>query len=185
MNTSGGLAWWPFEGSFNDRMGIYNGYSPTSLPSFATGYIGQAAFFNTSVPQTMFTPFIPLTNVSFTVEAWIKPTAYPYSSDHSIVGLCPSQTTNYCLHINIRNQKLYFGFYYNDAAGVTLIALNQWVHTAFVFDISTMTQTIYLNGFQDGQTTVSSSLLVTSGAFTIGINEGVNLPNNHYEVRRG
>ena len=65
-----------------------------------------------------------------------------------------------------------------------MIALNQWIHTAFVFDSSTRKQTIYLNGFQNGQTTVSSVLLVTSGNFTIGTNEGVVIPNNYYQVRR-
>jgi hypothetical protein len=131
----------------------------------------------------MYTPFIPLNNISFTVEAWIKPTGYPNPSDFSIVGLCPIRTTNYCLHINIRNQKLYFGFYFNDVQGGTTILLNQWIHAAFVFDATVNNQTIYLNGFQDGQNTVSSVLRVTSGNFTIGTNEGVALPYNYFQVR--
>jgi hypothetical protein len=182
IDTSGGLAWWPFDGSYLDNTGVYNGYPSPNLPTFVTGYIGQAASFNASVTQAMYTPFIPLNNVSFTVQAWIQPTGYPNPSDHSIVGLCPSQTTDYCLHINIRNQKLYFGFYFNDVPGTTIILLDLWVHTAFVFDISTMQQTIYLNGFQDAQGTVSSALLVTSGNFTIGTNEGVVIPYNYYQV---
>lgn len=138
--------------------------------------------FNASVRQAMFTSFIPLNNVSFTAQAWIKLTGYPNPSDYSIVGLCPSQITNYCLHINIRNKKLYFGFYFNDVQGGTIITLNEWIHTAFVFDISTMSQTVYLNGFQDGQASVSSPLLVESGNFTIGTNEGVALPHNYFQV---
>jgi hypothetical protein len=148
-----------------------------------TGYIGQAASFNASAKQAMYTTFIPLNNVSFTIEAWIQPTGYPNPSDHSIVGLCPSETSDYCLHINIRNRKLYFGFYFNDDPGATIILLDQWVHTAFVFDVSTMQQTIYLNGFQDGQHIVSSALLVTTGNLTIGTNEGVVIPYNYYQVR--
>ena len=120
--------------------------------------------------------------MSFTVEAWIKPTGYPNPSDFSIVGLCPSQTTNFCLHINIRNTRLYFGFYFNDVAGATVIQLNKWVHTAFVFDVTTLRMTVYLNGFVDGQGTLSSSLLVKSGNFTIGTNEGVVIPNNYFHV---
>jgi hypothetical protein len=148
-----------------------------------TGYLGQAASFNVSAKQAMFTSFIPLNNVSFTVEAWIKPTGYPNPTDFSIVGLCPSQTVNYCLHINIRSTKLYFGFYYNDVQGSTVILLNQWIHVAFVFDATIRQQTIYLNGYQDGQNTVSSVLLVRSGNFTIGTNEGVVVPNNYFQVR--
>ena len=184
INNSSGLAWWPFDGSYLDNYGVYNGYSSPNLPTFVTGYIGQAASFNVSALEAMFAPFVPLTSISFTVTAWIQPTAYPNPSDHSILGLCPSQTTNYCLHLNIRNQKLYFGFYYNDVPGTTTILLNQWVHTAFVFDISNMQQTIYLNGVQDAQGTVTSALLVTAGNLTIGTNEGVVIPNNYFEVRQ-
>jgi hypothetical protein len=183
IDSSGGLALWPFDGSYIDIISGYNGFSSPNLPTFVTGYLGQAAAFNASITQEMFTPFIPLNNVSFTVEAWVKPTGYPNPSDHSIVGLCPAQSTDYCLHINIRNQKLYFGFYFNDAQGGTVILLNQWINAAFVFDVTTKIQTIYLNGFQDGQHTSTSALLVESGNFTIGTNEGVSVPDNHFQVR--
>ena len=149
---------------------------------FVTGYLGQAASFNASAQQAVYTPFIPLNNVSFTVEAWIKPTGYPNPIDHSIVGLCPSDIINHCLHINIRNKKLYFGFYYDDVQGGTEILLNQWIHAAFTFDVTTKIQTIYLNGFQDGLNNASNVLQVTSGNFTIGTNEGVNFPNNYFQV---
>ena len=151
------------------------------LPSFVTGYLGQAASFNQSGNQAMYTPFIPLNDNSFTIEAWIKVTGYPNPSDHSLVGLCPSQTTNYCLHFNLRHKKLYFGFYYNDVSGSTQVPLNQWVHVACTYDKTIKQQTVYLNGYQDGQGTVSSNLLVQSGNFTIGTNEGVVIPNNYYQ----
>jgi hypothetical protein len=183
INTSDGLAWWPFYGSYLDSTGIYNGYPSPNLPTFVTGYIGQAASFNASAKQAMYTSFIPLNNVSFTVEAWIQPTGYPNPTDHSIVGLCPSATANHCLHINIRSKKLHFGFYFNDARGTTTILLNQWIHTAFVFDISIKKQTIYLNGIQDGAAYVSSAFAATSGNFTIGVNERVVTTTNNFQVR--
>lgn len=181
-DSSGGLAFWPFEGDYTDVVGGYNGYSSPNLPSFVTGVFGKAIYLNQSATQAIFTPYIPLRNRSFTVEAWIKPTGYPNPSDFSIVGLCPSQTTNYCLHINIRNTKLYFGFFFNDVQGGTIIQLNQWIHATFVFEVTTQVMTIYLNGVVDGQTTLSSSLLVMSGNFTIGTNEGVVIPNNYFHV---
>jgi hypothetical protein len=183
INSAAGLAMWPFDGSYVDVVGGHNAISSPNLPSFVTGYIGQAVSFNASAKLAMFTSFIPLDSVSFTVEAWINPTGYPNPSDYSIVGLCPSQTTNYCLHINIRNTKLYFGFYYNDVQGGTTISLNKWIHVGFVFEVTTKVQTIYLNGIQDGQASVSSALLVTAGNFTIGTNEGVVLPYNYFQVR--
>jgi hypothetical protein len=183
IDTSSNLAWWPFDGSYNDQTGIYNGNPSASPPTFDTGYIGQAALFNSSVPQRIVTPFIPLNNVSFTVTAWIKPTAYPNPVDHGIVGLCVNNTRGFCLHIVIRSQELYFGFLSDDVRGNTAIELNEWVHTAFVFDASTRKQTIYLNGIQDGQDTANSTLRTTFGNFTIGFSERVRSPNNSFQVR--
>ncbi len=148
-----------------------------------TGYLGQAASFNASAQQAMYTSFIPINNVSFTVEAWIQPTGYPNPSDLSIVGLCQSTTLNDCLHLNIRSGNLYFGFYADDARGATNISLDQWIHVAFVFDATALTQTIYLNGFQDAKRNTTGFLLVTSGNFTIGTNEFILIPYNYFEVR--
>ncbi|CAF0712116.1 unnamed protein product [Adineta steineri] len=171
INSSSDLALWPFDGSYNDTTSGYNGSPSLNQPTFVTGYFNQACSFNTSAKQALYTSFIPLNNISFTIETWIKPTGYPNPTDHGIVGLCPIEAGNRCLHITIRNTKLHFGFYSNDCEGSTTISLNQWIHTAFVFDLKTKIQTIYLNGFQDGQNSGSSALLVTSGNFTIGMNE--------------
>ncbi|CAF3941742.1 unnamed protein product, partial [Rotaria sordida] len=181
VDSSGDFVQWPFDGSYIDIMINRNGTPSSNQPAFVTGYFGQACSFNASVKQSIYTSFIPLNNVSFTIEAWIKPTGYPNPTDHSIVGLCPSQSTRRCLHINIRNTKLHFGFFSDDLQGATTISLNQWIHIAFVFDATRKQQTIYLKGVQDGQASASSALLMTSGNFTIGTNEQVNVPNNYYQ----
>ncbi|CAF3924944.1 unnamed protein product [Rotaria sordida] len=181
VDSSGDFVQWPFDGSYIDIMINRNGTPSSNQPAFVTGYFDQACSFNASVKQSIYTSFIPLNNVSFTIEAWIKPTGYPNPTDHSIVGLCPSQSTRRCLHINIRNTKLHFGFFSDDLQGATTISLNQWIHIAFVFDATTKQQTIYLKGVQDGQASASSALLMTSGNFTIGMNEQVNVPNNYYQ----
>ena len=173
---------WRFEGSFNDATNTYNGTPSANPPIFVNGYVGQAASFTASAQQAIYTPFIPIHEISFTIEAWINPSGFPNPTDASIVGLCPSQRADYCLHVNIRNGKLYFGFYYNDLAGATTITTGRWIHTAFVFDVGAMTLTIYLNGVMDGKTTVTSALLVSSGIFTIGTNQGVALPQNFFQV---
>jgi hypothetical protein len=131
----------------------------------------------------MYTPFIPLNNVSFSVEAWIQPTGYPNPSDHSLLGICESTSTDYCLHLVIRNKQLYFGFYGDDLPGVTTLLLNQWVHVAFVFDVTTKEQTIYINGFSDASHTANNALLVKGRNVTIGTNEMINTPNNFFQVR--
>ncbi|CAF3398117.1 unnamed protein product [Rotaria sp. Silwood1] len=181
IESSDGLAFWPFDGSYVDIVGNYNGIPSLNLPTFVPGYLGQAASFDASLQQAMYTSFIPLNNVSFTIEAWIKPTGYPNPRDHSIVGLCPSKIVDRCLHINIRNKKLYFGFYFDDIQDVTTIPLNEWIHVVFVFDLTTKVQTIYLNGFQDVQSTALHSFEGESGNFTVGINQGVDFPYSYFQ----
>lgn len=173
---------WPFEDSYDDKAGIYHGYPSLNLPLFTTGFIGQAVLFRAEEQNAIYTSFIPLHEVSFTFEAWIKPMAFTNPTDDSIVGLCPSQIEDYCLHINLRNRRLYFGFYYNDVEGTTTVELDRWTHIGCVFNMPEKTLTVYLNGQVDGVAQVTSPLMVTSGNFTIGTNEGVALPDNFFEV---
>lgn len=183
INPSGGLAYWKFNGVYDDSFNIYNGIPSTNLPPFVTGYFGQAVSFDPSLKEAIYTPYIPLKNSDFTIEAWIQVTGYPNPKDNSIVGLCPLKLNYHCLHFHLRREKLHIGFYYNDVAGVTEIVLNRWVHIACTYDKTIKQQTVYLNGYQDGQGTVTSDLLVSSGNFTIGTNEGAEIPDNYNKVK--
>ena len=55
-----------------------------------------------------------------------------------------------CLHLLIRQQKLYRGFYGNDLAGIIRLVASKWYYIAFVFDSVTRTQSIYLDGILPG-----------------------------------
>ena len=176
------MAFWPFDNSFIDRTGAHNGITLQNSPTFAAGYVRQAALFDASAHQGFYTSFMPLNNRSFTIQAWIQPTGFPNPGDHSIVGLCPIQTTSQCLHANIRSSRLYFGFYYNDLRGGTTVVLNRWIHATFIYDAVERTQTIYLNGFRDAQSTGSNILDVTSGNVTIGYNQNVDPSQNYFQV---
>lgn len=169
---SGYLARWSFDGTLNDINNIYNATSYNN-PSFVTnGYVNQALFFDASLIQSLSAPYIPLAYTSFTVEVWLNPTLFPNLIDHSILGLCPSATPNQCLYLLIRkinsNYYLYFGFFADDCHGNTSLTLNQWIHAAFVFDITTLTQSIYLNGILDNSCTASSPIMASTGSVTIG-----------------
>lgn len=183
FNSTGDLAYWPFDGTYDDVISSYNPVSFANLPTFVSGYVGEAVLFNASAKQAIFTSFIPLYNRSFTIEAWIKPTGYPNSKDHTIFGLCKTSTTNYCLHLMIRYEKLYLGLLANDASGTTNITLNQWSHIAFIYDFSTKTESVYLNGFKDGQKNPADPFLATDGNVTIGMHERISVPGNNYQVR--
>ena len=183
INQSNEIARWSFDGTLDDSISGYNPISSLNLPTLTIGYLGQAALFNASAQQSIFTPFIPLYNRSFTIEAWIKPTGYPNVKDHSIVGLCPTYSSHICLHLMIRYQKLYFGFQNYDQSGTTNLIIQNWYHVAFVYDYVTTQQTVYLNGFQNGYRTGFPGFLAFTGNFTIGTNTGVSTPSNYYEVK--
>ncbi len=51
---------------------------------------------------------------------------------------------------------------------------------AFVYDYSTLTQSIYVNGILDGSSTARGPYKGTTGDFTIGKNV-VNFPNNYWD----
>ena len=91
-----------------------------------------------------------------------------------MVGMCDSSTKDRCLHLIIRGNSTFFGFWDDDCSGSTIINVNQWYHFAFVYDYAALTQYIYLNGYLDCQHNTSGPYLGNSGSITIGAN------NNSY-----
>lgn len=62
------------------------------------------------------------------------------------------------------------GFFNDDLAGRTTIQANTWHHAAFVYDLPTSTQRVYLNGMLDA-TRISSPYQGASGDTVIGKTE--------------
>jgi len=183
INPSGVLALWTFDGTFNDTTTVYNAYPYGNVPSFVSGYIGEAVSFNRTTQQALYTSYIPLSNSTFTIEAWIQPTLIPNSGDSNIFGLCANTSKDYCLQILIRSQKLYFGFYSDSIGGSTNLSINKWIHVAFVFNINTKLQTIYINGISDGTHTATNGLLAYQKNFTIAINSLIGSTSAIFQVK--
>jgi hypothetical protein len=59
-------------------------------------------------------------NTSFTFEVWLYANSFynnnPYT-DNDIIGQCEQSILDQCLHLVIRNQQAYFGFFANDVRG--------------------------------------------------------------------
>jgi len=85
-----------------------------------------------------------------------------------MLGMCQTPSPDRCLHLLIRQSSAYFGFYFDDCTGSTIININQWYHFAFVYDYTTHTQYIYVNGNLDCIHNSSGPFLGNSGAITIG-----------------
>ena len=153
-------------------MGSYNG-TPTGSPTFVPGYSGQAISFTANTSQVVSAPYIPLTNRSFSVSVWIYPTGLTNVLHSSICGLCALPATDYCLHMTLRatsgTYPLYFGFYGDDVnSNAPPILINNWVHAAFTFDVTTRQISIYRNGILLNNGTTNFALKATNGSFQIG-----------------
>ena len=144
---------WTFDSSFNDQSSTMNfssingaGYSTSTI----TGY-GASLSLNASQSQYLWMsePFLNLLNTSWTFELWIYPQTIPSVSDSPLIVQCQLPSMDQCLHLIIRYQKVFFGFYSDDTSGVERLVPLRWYHLAFVFDCSTRNQSIYIDGFLD------------------------------------
>ena len=161
------LAFWPFENNLADSMNTYSG-SITGGVAFVSGYANQALSLSGAQYVTVSSPFLSLVNRSFTFEAWIALTTLSPSGDIGIFGQCYSNNTRQCLHLLVRSNKLHLGFYADDLTGSTSVSANTWMHVAYVYDLSTNTKSVYLNGILDGTTTGGSYYQGIGGVMYVG-----------------
>jgi hypothetical protein len=154
---------WSFDGNLNDYYNIFNGISANGIPATYVypGYNGYGAALSLGLHGTYqsvsIATFVSIYHTSFTLEAWIYPTVFGWTyggyTDNALFGQCQAHSNDLCLHIILRNQRLYFGFYGDDLQGNTTFQANRWYHVAYAFDETAQQQYIYVNGVLDGQRT--------------------------------
>lgn len=85
---------------------------PASYVTDYTGLSNTALNFISTLPQyvTVNSPFLDLTNRSFTVEIWFYPTLLT-SSDSGLFGQCQTAAMDQCLMYMIRNYHVYLAFH--------------------------------------------------------------------------
>ena len=188
ISSSGLLAQWTFNGTFADQMSTYNAI-PINNPSFHNdGYVNQALALNATSNQYLYTDYIPLINVTFTVDLWFYPTGYPNPIDHSILGLCTVPSNDQCLLLTIRNHNgvhsLYMSFSGDNCMSNLSVPLNEWTHAAFVFDATTHNMSIYQNGLLIMSCTSALTLQGSPNNVTIGYIPGIVTTNgsNFFQV---
>ncbi|CAF1226781.1 unnamed protein product [Adineta ricciae] len=166
---------WPLEQNVTSNIRRLDGTLVNS-PTYVTPGInnGYALQFVTSSSQGVQIPnYQNFAYTSFTVEMWIKPTTLSAGSTWGLFSQIESVTPHKLLHLCIRDQKLYMGFYFDDLSGTTTLSTNTWYHAAFVYNYLTQQKTIYLNGVQDAIGS-SSNYQGTSGIITIGYYDNKN-----------
>ena len=175
---------WPFDSTLQDTSSTFNG-TPINNPIYSqrtiTGY-GSSLSLNSSMHQSVSIaqPFLPLFNRSWTFEAWIYLYDVNRAADFPILGQCTNAATSMCLHLLVRDKKLFLGFCNDDLHGSTAMIGSRWYHTAFVYDSDTHEQSLYLDGVLDGSRRANYSYLATNGTLNIGVNYWPNDDDRYY-----
>ncbi|CAF0989749.1 unnamed protein product [Rotaria sordida] len=164
-------AYWSFDNDVDDLYGTYNGALVNSASFSNTTYFdyGFNLALNDSVNQSVIitNPFFNLSYTSFTVEAWIY--GYTLTGDQPIFSQCSCNSCqDQCLYLIIRNHKIYMSFLLDDVIGSTSLSINTWYHIAYVYDYSSRTQSIYLQGVLDGTKTSAGPYQGQNGSIIIG-----------------
>ena len=129
---------WSFD---NNLLDLYNNFpgvavnGPTYTSPGINGY-GACLYLNASASQSMTVyspPFLNMAYTSFTLFAWVKATTFhntatgPYS-DNAIFGQFQENIQDHSLHIIVRNQYIYLGFFSDDISGTIFLRPGSWYH---------------------------------------------------------
>lgn len=87
----------------------------------------------------------------FSVAAWVKIKEYlPGKRDYCIIGTM-NNSYQQGIHLLIRDQKPYFGFFNNDLQGKTILEAGIWYHLVWRYNKLNGEQAIFLNGKLDSR----------------------------------
>ena len=90
------------------------------------------------------------------------------SSSDKILIQHGSQAVNKGLHLDQRNNRIYFGLIGNDIEGSTTLSTNTWYNVTFTLNNTTFGKQIFINGSLDNSHTGSGAYTGTGGNTRIG-----------------
>jgi hypothetical protein len=143
---------WYFEGNLNDRFGVYNGTGQNNLTyGLSRNGCGECLNLTSTLQQSVLvnvTPYIDLRSISFSVEAWIKPTIIVRDGlEHVILGQCPALSLRQCMRTSIGSPGVMsFLFRSDNQAASQLVPIDVWSHVAYVYNLTALTMSLYFNG---------------------------------------
>lgn len=142
----------------------FSPFAPTA--AYDTAVVGGSGYFDgsgdyLSVPNNA---ALQLTAASaFTIEAWVYPTSIP--SDNGIIGKRGSGVEWQFFFKSDKTLHLYNGTT-DYGSGTAISGLNQWVHAAVTWDLTTLR--FFLNGVLCSSTYTGISLTSSTNDVTIG-----------------
>ena len=87
---------------------------------------------------------------SFSLVAWVKATTLrngglPTGDDNAIFGQYENNTQDRSLHIIVRQQRIYLGFYNDDIRGNEMLYPNNWYHVSNYGFFKSKSYILYFN----------------------------------------
>ena len=144
---------WKFDNDLTDFYGNFPGVAignPAYKPNGINGY-GSCLYLNASQYQSVVIhspPFLNMAYTSFSLVAWVKANTLRNdglsSRNNAIFGQHETYTQDRSLHIIVRNQKIYLGFYSDDIQGNRILSPNNWYHVSHLFKSTSPTYIISL-----------------------------------------
>ncbi|CAF4586217.1 unnamed protein product [Rotaria socialis] len=154
----------------NNLQHLYNNFPGVGIngPSYNSPDINgcdSCIYLNASTYQSiniLTPPFLNMAYASFTLRAWFD-----------------QDTQDHFLHIGVRNQRIYIGFYNDNTQGYQTLLPYVWYHMAYIYDYLTLTQYVYINGVLDAPNSPRRLYKGTAGNMIIGTNK-VFFPLNYW-----
>ncbi|CAF0745890.1 unnamed protein product [Adineta ricciae] len=140
---------WSFDGTFQENLHQVDTVQVKNVSFASPGIYGRGSALALNGSQYLITSmsYFDVTSIGFTFEMWIYANRITNISVHQgLVGQCIYQNASSCLHISIKSNYTYLGFYNNDCAGITTIYIHTWYHVAFVYNATSLRQTVFVDG---------------------------------------
>ncbi|MCT4644708.1 MAG: hypothetical protein N4A74_06950 [Carboxylicivirga sp.] len=141
----------PFDDKIEDKSMFHHKLKNNNVKIIADAQRGLVGEFDGESYLTMpKADDLGISNSDFTVSAWIN-LARVNASDKRDFTILGTAKIHYRggLHLQVRFDKPYFGFFSNDLQGVSALDVNRWYHVVWRYTKYNQEQAIYVNGVAD------------------------------------
>ncbi len=161
-----------------ERDGTLGPFPPSTTPTWTEGRIGGGLYFDGV--NNVHTGYIPNTfnNHDLTLEAWVNPDAA--TADLIIYGIGDENNPGQCFEIKLNLGELEV-WHWNDNWENTGIypTTGEWSHIAYVYQSSTWTGMLYLNGAPVGTYSFANPLNIQDDSYISG-QIGAGYPDRYF-----